>query len=313
MAFDGQAGFGGRLRQKVVRAPRSHPIHSMKVPGLGRLAFTRDAGEAALFARGNFSSHLRAVHRDRTGEILDVRDLGSGLVTNVGALALANDFLWLTGQTIPLSVFFILKNHASGTGASAAAVTDIKLQTPSANGGQTMVTGVQTMIPGTNAGGVTTSTTGTNKFQSVATINYTGTETVSEWGLFGNLGAIGGTALSSSTGSPFTAGTGTTGTVTGTPLTASATGTQGQVLTVIENTGNATPHWGLITSNTTSVVTVPAWYKVSDSTAAGVTPANTNTFVFRPLLWDHRVFTGIGVNNGDSIQFTYQLIPNQGG
>lgn len=314
MTFDGQAGFGGRLRKRVVRAPGPNPIHSLKIPGLGRLAFTRDAGEAELFGQGYFSSQLRATHRNSRGEIVDVHDLGSGLVTNVGVLALANDTFWLgAGQTIALNLFGVLKNHASGTGATAAAVTDIKLQTPSGFGGQTMVAGVQTMIPGTNAGGTTTSTTGTNKFQSVATISYTGTETVSEWGLFGTLGAIGGTALSSATGSPFTAGSATTGTVTATPLTASTTGVQGQVLTVIENTGNATPHWGLITANTTSVVTVPAWYKVSDSTAAGTTPANTNTYVIRPVLWDHRVFTGIGVNNGDSIQFTYQLIPNQGG
>ena len=34
---------------------------------------------------------------------------------------------------------------------------------------------------------------------------------------------------------------------------------------------------------------------------------------FRPVLWDHRVFSAINVNSGDSIQFTYQLIPNQGG
>jgi hypothetical protein len=276
--------------------------------------FTRDSGEGRLLAREYFLTHLTATHRDGDGQLIDTHDLGSGLVTNVGVLALANDFAWpTTGATIALNTLRVLTNHATGTGVTAAAVTDIKLQTPSAFGGQTLTAGAQSMIPGTNAGGTGTSTTGTNKFQSVATINYTGTEAVTEWGMLGNLGAIGGTALSSATGSPFTAGTATTGTVTATPLTASANGTQGQTLTVIENTGNATPHWGLITANTTSVVTVPAWYKVSDSTAAGVTPANTNTYVIRPLLWDHRVFAAINVNSGDSIQFTYQLIPNQGG
>lgn len=311
--MDGQVGMGGSLGTRLIRAPRRRPSRSLRLPGVGRFSFTRDPGEGGLLGSEYFATTLQAVHRDGDGMVLDVRELGSGLVTNIGCLALANDFNWLPGQTIQLNVFSILKNHASGTGATAAAVTDIKLQTPSGFGGQTMVAGVQTMIPGTNAGGTLTNTTGTNKFQSVATINYTGTEAVTEWGLLGNLGAIGGTALSSATGSPFTAGSATTGTVTATPLTASAAGTQGQVLTVIENTGNATPHWGLITSNTTSIVTVPAWYKVSDSTAAGVTPANTNTYVFRPLLWDHRVFAAINVNNGDSIQFTYQLISNQGG
>jgi hypothetical protein len=30
-------------------------------------------------------------------------------------------------------------------------------------------------------------------------------------------------------------------------------------------------------------------------------------------MWDHKVFAAINVNSGDSIQFTYQLTPNQGG
>jgi hypothetical protein len=71
--------------------------------------------------------------------------------------------------------------------------------------------------------------------------------------------------------------------------------------------------WGLITSNTTSVVTVPAWYKVSDGTAAGTTPANTDTMVTRPVLWDHKVFSAINVISGDSIQFTYVLTVVSGG
>jgi len=316
MSLNGNAGFGGVLKSRVIRAPKPHAVKTLRIPGLGRVAFTKDPGDSGLFARHYFETQLTAYHRNSKGELLDERDLGSGLVTNVGVLSLANDSQWAITSVAPINILRIANNHATGTqvvGAATAAVTDIKLVTPSANGGQTMVAGVQTMIPGTNAGGTGTSTTGTNKYQTVATINYTGTEAVTEWGLFGNLGAIGGTALSSSTGSPFTAGSATTGTVTGTPLTASSSSAQGQANTVIENTGNATPHWGLILSNTTSIVTVPAWYKVSDSTAAGVTPANTNTYVIRPVLWDRKTFAAINVNNGDSIQFTYQLTPNQGG
>jgi hypothetical protein len=310
---EASTGFGATLKTRVMRAPRPKGVLSVRVPGMGRVMFTRDPGDSMLLAREVFLTHLFATHRGPDGRVIEQRDLGSGLVTNVGVLALANDFQWLPGQTIALNLFRVLGNHATGIGVTAAAVTDIKLQTPSSFGGQTMVAGVQTFIPGTNAGGTTTSTTGTNKFQSVATINYTGTEAVTEWGLLGTLGAIGGTALSTATGSPFTAGDATHGTVTATPLTASAAGVQGQVLTVVENTGNATPHWGLVTANSTSIFTVPAWYKVSDSTAAGTFPANTNTFVNRPIMWDHKVFAAINVNSGDSIQFTYQLTPNQGG
>jgi len=271
--------------------------------------FTRDPGESRLLAREVFLSHLMAVHRDRWGRVVDRCDLGSGLVTDVGVLALANDYLWPAPSAAAINTLRLANQHATGTGVTAAAVTDIKLQTPSGFGGQTTVAGVQSMIAAATAG---TGTTGTQKYQTVATINYTGTEAVTEWGLFGNLGAIGGSALSSATGSPFTAGSATSGTVTATPLTASTTSVQGQANTLVENTNATRVSWGLVTANTTSVLTVPAWYKTADG-SAGTAPVNADTFVFRPMMWDHKVFAAINVNNGDSIQFTYSLVPNQGG
>jgi hypothetical protein len=57
---------------------------------------------------------------------------------------------------------------------------------------------------------------------------------------------------------------------------------------------------------------VGAWYKTADG-SAGTAPVNADTYVIRPIMWDHKVFAAINVNNGDSIQFTYQLTPNQGG
>jgi hypothetical protein len=168
---------------------------------------------------------------------------------------------------------------------------------------------VQSLVQASTAG---TGTTGTQKYQTVATINYTGTEAVTEWGLFGNMGAVGGTALTNATGSPFTAGTATNGTVTATPLTASSSTVQGQANTLVENTNVTRVSWGLILSNSTSVFTVGAWYKTADG-SAGTAPVNADTYVIRPIMWDHKVFAAINVNNGDSIQFTYQLTPNQGG
>jgi hypothetical protein len=35
--------------------------------------------------------------------------------------------------------------------------------------------------------------------------------------------------------------------------------------------------------------------------------------VFRPVMWDHKVFSAINVVNGDSIQFTYTLTISSGG
>lgn len=260
-------------------------------------------GAADSFPGGmGFSTNLRAKLISPTGKTKNY-NLGSGLVTNVGVLALANDSLWSVTNA-PNNLFRFLKYHASGTGATGAAATDIKLQTASGNGGQTPVAGTQVMVSAANL----------QKYQSVATISYTGGEAVTEWGFFAYDSALPATsALSDATGSPFTAGSATTGTVTATPLTASSASVMGQQMSIIENTGNATPHWGLVTSNTTSIVTVPAWYKVSDGTAAGVTPANTNTYVLRPIMWDHKVFGAITVASGDSIQFTYTLTINSGG
>jgi hypothetical protein len=305
----GNQGFSSQLDTRMIRARGPHTARGLRIPGFGRVMFSRDPGDGGLFAREVFLSELSATHRDGDGQVIDQHDLGSGLVTDVGVLSLANDFAWPAPSGAAINILRIANNHASGTGATAAAVTDIKLQTPSTAGGQTMVAGTQSLVQATTAG---TGTTGTQTYRSVATINYTGTEAVTEWGLFGNLGAIGGTALSSATGSPFTSGTATTGTVTATPLTASTTTVQGQANTLIERTSGTNQSWGLVLSNTTSVVTVGAWYLTS-SGAAGQAPANTETLVFRPVMWDHKVFAAINVNNGDSIQFTYSLTPNQGG
>jgi hypothetical protein len=286
--------------QRLFQAAQPRLIH---IPGYGQVAVVPDPnGEAQGFPGGmGFHSHLQADHFHRGRKVASY-DLGSGLVTNVGVLALANDYAW-SPTNGPHNLFRTLKYHASGTGATAAAATDIKLQTASGNGGQTPVAGTQVLVSAANL----------QKYQSVATIAYTGSEAVTEWGFFSFdsvLPAV--TALSDATGSPFTAGAATTGTVTGTPLTASSASAMGQQMSIFENTGNATPSWGLVLSNTTSVVTVPAWYKVSDGTA-GANPANTNTYVIRPIMFDHKVFAAINVANGDSIQYTYTLTVNSGG
>lgn len=242
-----------------------------------------------------FHTNLRA-DLYHNGRWQGQRDLGSGLVTNLGVLALATDFSVAAPSGAGISVFKLAKFHASGTGVTAAAATDIKIQTISTQGGQNPATGTQVLVSAANL----------QKYQTVATLNYTGPEAVTEWGLFAS------NTLTATTGSPFTAGTATTGTVTGTPLTASSSTVQGQQQNIFENTGAAAPSWGLVTSNTTSVVTVPAWYKVSDGTV-GDTPANGNAYTIRPFMWDHKVFSAVNVGSGDAIQFTYTLTISSGG
>lgn len=303
MNSDGRIGLDSELRMLVSRAAQPHKARTIiRIPKFGRLIFTRDPGVSHLFAHEYFMSRLMADHYDKEGQLVGQYDLGSGLVTNVGVLALANDFAWSVTNA-PNNLFRFLKYHASGTGATAAAATDIKLQTPSTNGGQTPVAGTQVLVSAANL----------QKYQSVATISYTGTEAVTEWGFFAYDSALPTTAnLSDATGSPFTAGSATTGTVTATPLTASSTTVMGQQMSIFENTNATRVSWGLVTSNTTSQITVPAWYKTADGTA-GTAPVNADTYVIRPIMWDHKVFAAINVNAGDSIQFTYSLTINSGG
>lgn len=221
-------------------------------------------------------------------------DLGSGLVTNVGVMALANEFAWANPSGAVNTVLGLSNFHATGTGATAAAATDIALQAVSTQGGQTPVAGAQTLISAANV----------QKYQTVATISYTGTEAVTEWGLHT------ANTLSATTGTPFTATTAASATATGTPYTASSTTVPGQQIHIVK--AGTTAVYGLVLSNSTSVLTIPAWYKTTDGTA-GATPGATEAFTILPVMSDHKVFSAINVINGDSIQFTYQLTVNSGG
>lgn len=275
---------------------------SIRLPFAGRLHVGFERNGANFFPGGLvFNTNLRA-DLYRHGKWQGYKDLGSGLVTNVGVTALANDFALASPSAAAVNTIKLINTHATGTGVTAAAATDIKLQTASANGGQTRVAGTQTLVSAANL----------QKYRTVATIAYTGTEAVTEWGLFTTSTLPSNTTLSDTTGSPFTAGTATTGTTTGTSLTASTTTVQGQQQSIFERTSGTNLSYGLVLTNTTSVVTVPAWYLVA-SGLAGQAPANTETYVIRPVMWDHKVFSAINVVNGDSIQFTYDLTVSSGG
>src|SRR5947207_14693241 len=120
----GKLGLKGALDARLIRPSTPHRARSIRVPG-GRMILTRDRGDSMLMAREYFRTNLHALHRDGDGQVVHEYDLGSGLVTNVGVTAMANDFNWAQNvQTLKLQ-----NNHATGTGATAAAATDIALQT----------------------------------------------------------------------------------------------------------------------------------------------------------------------------------------
>lgn len=264
-------------------------MRSIRLPfGLGRVVY--DPGSASIFAREVFATRLIAEHRIN-GVIVERRDLGSGLVTNVGVMALANDPQWAAPSGNSLATLHLANWHATGTGTTADAATDIALQT---SAGPAPVAGAQSLVSAANS----------QKLQTVATLNYTSSLAITEWGLFTD------STLSATTGTPFTATTATSATVTGTPYTASSATVQGQQQHIV--VAGTTTSYGLIASNTSSVLTIPAWYKTTDGTA-GTTPGGTEAFTLKPVMWDHRVFAAINVVNGSSITFTYLLTCNSGG
>jgi hypothetical protein len=146
----------------------------VNLPFFGRCGLVFDRhGCAERFPGGlEFGSNLTAT-LIRKGKIEGTVDLGSGLVTNIGVLAMANDFAWAAPSGSSLATLKLSNNHATGTGATAAAATDFKLQTVSTNGGQTPVAGTQTLVSAANS----------QIYRTAATIAYTGSEAVTEWGL----------------------------------------------------------------------------------------------------------------------------------
>lgn len=293
------------------------------LPLLGRFAVVSDRhGAGGLAADTAFKTRLEVKVFDKNGQERKVRDffgsnklqkafhaalyrnktsldLGSGLVTNVGVFSMANDPNW--SASLNLATLKLANWHASGTGVTAAAATDFKLQTVSTFGGQTPVLGAQSID--------STSTMAVPKYKTVSTIAYTGVEAVTEWGLFTT------NTLSTTIGTPLTAATAYNFTATGTPYTASSPTVQGLQSQII--VPGTTAVLGLIGSNTTSVgalfnnSTTGWWTQAAQ--IAGATPGATEAFTLRPVMFDHKVFAAINVNAGDSIQYTYTLQVNSGG
>jgi hypothetical protein len=305
MKGTGNAQFSGTLGTQLIK-PMNILIPKYRIFNIwpfGRLAVAFDRhGEALRWPGGlEWRTNLSAA-LFRQGKYEGTMDLGSGLVTNVGATAMSNEAVTLASPSAArIHVLFLANQHISGTGVTAASALDHKIQTISTQGGQTAVAGTQTWA--------TTSTMAVPKYQTVATIAYTGSEAVTEWALLTSA------TVSATTGTPFTSSSATTFTATGTPYTASSTTVQGlQQNLVIPGT---TTVIGLIASNTTSVGTLvnngtTGWWTQAAMTA-GSTPGTTEAFTLRPIIWDHKVFSAINVASGDSIQFTYQLTVSSGG
>lgn len=297
--YNGEVGMSGDLVAQHLRAPQVNKAKGLRTPW-GRVFFTKDRGDSVLFANQVFATNLNARHYDGEGKLVHEYDLGSGLVTNCGVLGMIYDSTWASPSGSSQATLAKMNFHGVGTGATAAAATDVQLQTPSTTnytGAPSYQTGTITSIPAANS----------QKWQTVCTVSFTGSIAVAEWGLFNSA-----TNTVAGTGSPFTATSATSATVTGTPLTASSTTAVGTHQSLQIRPTTTSTVYGLAVTNTTSVITVPAWYTISGGTV-GSTPGTTEAYTVVPNMWDHKVFSAINVVSGDSIQFTYQLTAQSGG
>lgn len=295
---DGRIGPQGTLDAVVSQAPRPATVRSLRLPfGLGRIGHTTDKGNG-VFGREVMTSHLHAIHLDSEGRVKGVHNLGSGTVTNSGVNMLALDSTaWSVGPILSKFNF-----HGVGTGATASAATDYWLQTAIASGSLTgstngYFTGAQSLA-------------GQNIYKSVATVVFSATLAVTEWVLTMANGAnITATMASTAAQSAvFPAATFTASAQIGWVIEQGSTGINTPTSTVM-----STP----ITANTTTTCTLGTspgggWTTLANGAPSGGGPGAVAGIVV-PGTWDHKQFSAINVNSGDSIQFTYQVTINSGG
>ena len=165
--------FGGEL------AARHNKNRTMvlRIPGLGRVMFTRDQGDALITGRQALATRLVGVHRDGDGKFRDKRDHGSGLVTHAGVLLLSQDINISAG----VPTLAAMKYQATGTGTTSATSTDTTLQ--AAVGTVAYLSALSQSDSSPNA-----------LIKSVATLSYTASLAISEWGLF-NSGTLAGATM----------------------------------------------------------------------------------------------------------------------
>ena len=286
------------LKPRLTNKKKSK-VYSFVIPKFGRFAYTRDPGEAKMFLGEMFRSSLGAIVREPDGRIIDEIDLGSGLITNIGVTALANDSNWQTEAAEPINTLNVCKYHDWGTGITAAAQTDYKLQTPAEN-----EAGKKEAVAGTNV--LKWLATGNAKLISTASLeaNLTGPTAITEWGLFSAAKILGEAEKAGAGGNTVTTFSDTAKLVVP-GATASAAKVRGAQNYIVQ-AQKPEVVYGLIEKNTTEVATVPGWVKAA-AAELGATPETTSKYTILPVMWDHRVFAAINVEKGNKIEFPYEL------
>src|ERR1022692_253763 len=283
-------GDGPPQKKTKVRRTRNFAI-----PGLGRIAFRRDPGEASLFAEKFLRTNLKAKLINPYGEIIEDLDLGSGMVTNVGVLALANDFTWPSGgvtKAAKVNTLNASKWHAWGTTNTAAAKTDFELAAYAAPTTANAVEGTNSLVFETAGKNQTLKSKGTIKAES--------TISVVEWGLHSEK-ALKPANKEGAAGAP----TATSFKTEAASLTASTEEVRGATNNVawVEKSVAVI---GLITKNTTGEVTVPGWIKAGAKLLA-TTPKEKANYQIIQMLFARRLSPAIGVEIGNEVTFEWSL------
>lgn len=313
---DNNVGMSADLKPRLIKhygSDQKRKVHTLRVPGFGRFAFSRDEGSGDLFTTNMISTHLGAILRDpdesvrgqvRPGKIVDEFDLGSGKVTNIGVTAMANDSNWTTKMAEPLNTLNILKYMNWGTGVGAEQSYNWKLETQAENeAGKKEAVAVTSSVLKFLA-------TGSAKIIVTGTLEALGGAAITEWGLFSAPKTEGSAAAKAATGASATSLT-DTGKLPAPGTSASATEVRGaqQYIVWAEKTESV---YGLVTKNTTEVLTIPGWVK-SAAAEAGTTPEATTKYIIYPVMWDRRQFGAITVAKGSKIEFPYELEIKSGG
>jgi hypothetical protein len=306
-------GFNASLKPKLIKSgqnPNKSKIYSFIVPKFGRFAFTRDPGEASMFMTDMIKTHLGAIVRGpdysrrgamHLGPILEERDLGSGLVTNLGCTALANDSNWTAETAEPLNTLNVCKYMDWGKTETAAAVYQYKL-----------LAKVENEVGKKEAVAATTSvlkwlSTGNAKIIVTGTLEALGAAEIKEWGLF-SAKKTEGEAKKAATSTSATEIKDTAKIVE--PKAKSEAKVRGAQQYVAWAT-EAEEVVGLVLKNTEEVITVPGWSKINE-TKVGATPSATSKYTTVPLMWDRRAFAVINLVAGNKVEFPYELTIESG-
>jgi hypothetical protein len=283
-----------------------NPIPSVVARKFG-YALVRDRGGSASHMGGMaaFGSNLKATHY-RDGKPVKTYDFGSGKVNEMLVVALAKDWVGTTNNKAA-PILTQLKYMYSGTSATAEQSYDYGLGTAIATASGSITPTLAVVAASNNT-----------SLQWVGTIAYSGSNAVTEWGLF-NINQSGSQyntstdAFTATTITPTTNPSWTVNTWAG--YVAIAGTTSGTA-----NNSGAAYYGSFIESNSGTALTIAqatndgiSYYTVNNNGGVGSTPATNSRFDIWPFMADHKTFGAINVINGDSIQFTYTLTVQSGG